>query len=96
MTDPGSLIFAAAFGAIVGSFLNVCIYRLPLRKSVVWPASACARCGRALTWFENIPLVSYLYLRGRCRTCGERISPRYPIVETITVKAMLPYSIEVT
>jgi leader peptidase (prepilin peptidase)/N-methyltransferase len=84
MSDPVSLVFAAAFGAIIGSFLNVCIYRLPLRKSVVWPASACARCGRTLAWFENIPVASYLSLRGRCRTCGERISPRYPIVETFT------------
>ena len=71
-------------GAVVGSFLNVCIYRLPRGASVVWPASACVRCGRALAWFENVPVASYLALRGRCRTCGEPISPRYPIVETIT------------
>ena len=75
---------AAAFGAIVGSFLNVCIYRLPLGKSIVWPASACPRCGRPLSWYENIPVVSYLALRGRCRTCREPISIRYPIVEALT------------
>jgi leader peptidase (prepilin peptidase)/N-methyltransferase len=84
MIDAFPLVVVAVFGAIVGSFLNVCIYRLPLGKSIVWPASACARCGRALAWFENIPIVSYFVLRGRCRTCGERISPRYPIVEAIT------------
>jgi leader peptidase (prepilin peptidase)/N-methyltransferase len=84
MTDLVSIVVAGVFGAIVGSFLNVCIYRLPLGKSVVWPASACARCGRPLAWFENIPVVSYVGLRGRCRTCGDRISLRYPTVETIT------------
>jgi leader peptidase (prepilin peptidase)/N-methyltransferase len=75
---------AAALGAIVGSFLNVCIYRLPRGRSIVWPASACARCGRELAWFENVPIVSYVVLRGRCRTCGEPISMRYPIVEATT------------
>jgi len=78
------LVFAAAFGGIVGSFLNVCIYRLPLGKSVVWPASGCPRCGRALAWYENIPVLSYLVLRGRCRTCHVWISLQYPIVEALT------------
>jgi leader peptidase (prepilin peptidase)/N-methyltransferase len=78
------LVAAGLFGAIVGSFLNVCIYRLPRGTSVVWPASACARCGRGLAWFENIPVVSYLALAGRCRTCREPISIRYPIVELLT------------
>ena len=84
MIDAVSIVVAGAFGAIVGSFLNVCIYRLPLGKSVVWPGSACARCGRPLAWFENVPVVSYVLLRGRCRTCGDRISLRYPTVEAIT------------
>jgi leader peptidase (prepilin peptidase)/N-methyltransferase len=75
---------AAILGAIVGSFLNVCIYRLPLGRSIVWPPSACASCDRPLAWFENVPIVSYLLLRGRCRTCGRPISIRYPIVEAIT------------
>jgi leader peptidase (prepilin peptidase)/N-methyltransferase len=75
---------AAAFGAIVGSFLNVCIYRLPRGASIVWPASACPHCGRGLEWYENIPVLSYLFLRGRCRTCRAPISPRYPIVEALT------------
>ena len=84
MTGWGPLVAAGLFGAIVGSFLNVCIYRLPRGASVVWPASACAQCGRALAWFENIPVFSYPALGGRCRTCRERISIRYPIVEALT------------
>jgi leader peptidase (prepilin peptidase)/N-methyltransferase len=79
-----ALVSAAMYGAVVGSFLNVCIYRLPLRKSIVRPRSACARCGRPLAWFENIPIASYIVLRGRCRTCGDRISLRYPTIEAIT------------
>jgi leader peptidase (prepilin peptidase) / N-methyltransferase len=78
------LIAAGAFGAIVGSFLNVCIYRLPRDQSIVWPASACPGCTRQLSWFENVPIVSYLALRGRCRTCAAPISPRYLIVEALT------------
>jgi leader peptidase (prepilin peptidase)/N-methyltransferase len=80
----GSLLLAGFVGAAVGSFLNVCIYRLPRDLSIVWPASACASCRRELSWFENIPILSYLVLRGRCRTCREPISIRYPIVEAIT------------
>jgi len=78
------LAFAAAFGAVVGSFLNVCIYRLPLGRSIVWPASACPQCHRALSWFENIPVASFLALRARCRTCRAPISWRYPFVEALT------------
>ena len=84
MTNPGSVIFVAVLGAMVGSFLNVCIYRLPIGKSIVWPASACAKCGRLLAWFENIPVVSWTLLRGRCRTCKKPISGRYPLVESLT------------
>ncbi len=79
-----SYLVAALFGLLIGSFLNVCIYRLPRDQSVVWPASRCTTCGRPLAWYENIPVVSYLALRGRCRTCGERISLQYPIVELLT------------
>jgi leader peptidase (prepilin peptidase)/N-methyltransferase len=75
---------AAAFGAIVGSFLNVCIYRLPRQESIVWPASACPHCRRLLSWYENVPVVSYLVLRARCRTCKGPISIRYPIIEALT------------
>ena len=80
----GQAIVLAALGLIVGSFLNVCIYRLPRRQSVNWPGSRCTSCSRALSWYENIPVVSWLALRGRCRTCGTRISAIYPIVELIT------------
>jgi len=79
----------AELGLIVGSFLNVCIYRLPKHLSVVWPGSRCATCDRPLAWFENIPVFSYAVLRGRCRTCGTRISIRYPIVEIITMIVFL-------
>ena len=84
MSGPFALTFAALFGAIIGSFLNVCIHRLPRDTSIVWPASACPTCGRALSWFENVPIVSYAVLGGRCRTCRTPISPRYPIVEALT------------
>jgi leader peptidase (prepilin peptidase) / N-methyltransferase len=75
---------AGILGAVVGSFLNVIIYRLPLGKSVVWPASMCAKCSRPLSWYENVPIVSFLALRARCRTCGAPISWQYPIVEAVT------------
>lgn len=77
-------ILLGALGLVVGSFLNVCIYRLPRKQSVNWPGSRCTSCSRALSWYENIPVVSWLALRGRCRTCGQRISVIYPIVELIT------------
>lgn len=75
--------FALA-GLVVGSFLNVCIYRLPRRESLLWPGSRCPACGRPLAWFENIPVAGWIALRGRCRTCGARISVQYPLVEVIT------------
>jgi leader peptidase (prepilin peptidase)/N-methyltransferase len=84
MTGSGPTIAAALFGALIGSFLNVCIHRLPRETSIVWPASACPSCGRHLAWFENLPILSYLVLRGRCRTCRKPISGRYPIVEGLT------------
>ena len=84
---PDAAAFApivAMFGLIVGSFLNVCIHRLPRRESIVFPPSRCARCGRKLEWYENIPVLSWVALRARCRTCGERISLMYPVVEAST------------
>jgi len=71
-------------GLIFGSFLNVCIHRLPRRESLNWPPSHCTACQRRLAWFENVPVVAWLALRGRCRTCGVAISPIYPIVELTT------------
>ena len=73
-----------ALGTVVGSFLNVCIYRLPRQQSVNWPGSRCTSCGRALSWYENVPVISWLVLRGRCRTCGKGISAMYPVVELLT------------
>jgi leader peptidase (prepilin peptidase) / N-methyltransferase len=84
MITTASIVVAGVFGAMIGSFLNVCIYRLPLRRSIVWPGSACGSCGHMLAWFENVPVVSYLILRGRCRACRAAISLRYPLVELLT------------
>lgn len=76
--------YAALVGACVGSFLNVCVYRLPEGESVVTPRSRCPGCGTPIGWRDNLPIVSWLLLRGRCRSCGERISPQYAIVELVT------------
>ncbi len=77
------------WGLCIGSFLNVCIHRLPLGGSIVHPASRCPGCGQALAWWDNIPVLSYLALRGRCRTCRLPISLRYPIVEALTAAVFL-------
>jgi leader peptidase (prepilin peptidase)/N-methyltransferase len=77
-------VFALALGACVGSFLNVCIYRLPAQKSIVWPPSHCTRCLHTIAWYDNIPVVSYLWLGGKCRRCGATFSARYMIVEAVT------------
>src|SRR5215470_388809 len=77
----GAVVFV--FGAIVGSFLNVCIVRLPKDESVVHPPSHCPKCGGAIHFYDNIPLVSYIILSGRCRSCREWISPRYFLVELL-------------
>jgi leader peptidase (prepilin peptidase) / N-methyltransferase len=80
--------FAAALalapGLAIGSFLNVVAARVPLHRSIVSPASACMACGHEIAWFDNVPLLSWLVLRGRCRSCGVGISARYPAVELVT------------
>jgi leader peptidase (prepilin peptidase) / N-methyltransferase len=81
MIDGYSLLIAAVCGALIGSFLNVCIYRLPRRESIVWPGSHCPSCGAAIAWYDNVPVLSYLWLLGRCRKCAAPISLRYPVVE---------------
>lgn len=74
-------IYAAVVGLCVGSFLNVCISRWPEGLSVISPRSRCPDCGASIEWYDNVPVFSYLFLRGRCRACGTRISPIYPVVE---------------
>ena len=76
-------IFAFLLGAVVGSFLNVCICRLPKEKSVVFPPSACPECGSRICWYDNIPIISFLLLRAKCRSCKTPISWRYPLVEAL-------------
>ncbi len=78
---------AALAGLLIGSFLNVCIHRLPRDLSVVRPRSFCPGCEKTISWYDNIPVLSYVLLRGRCRHCGARIPPRYPIVELATAAA---------
>ena len=78
-------VYAGIVGAAVGSFLNVCIARLPEGTSVVRPRSRCPRCAARIAWYDNVPLVSWLWLRGSCRHCGEGISPIYPLVEAAGV-----------
>ncbi len=86
LAHPNSLTYTlvALLGLIFGSFLNVCIHRLPLGLSVVRPGSACPVCGHSIRWFDNIPVFSWLLLRGRCRDCGTAISFRYAAVEVLT------------
>lgn len=74
---------ASLFGAVIGSFLNVCIYRLPARESLVRPGSRCPRCKTPIAWYDNVPILSYLWLRGRCRSCRAGIPWRYPLVEAL-------------
>ena len=75
------IIMTAVLGLVVGSFLNVLIYRLPLNKSIAFPASHCPKCEHKLKWYDNIPTLSYLILGGKCRYCKEPINPRYLVVE---------------
>ncbi len=78
------LIFAGLFGLSLGSFLNVCIYRIPEKKSIINPPSSCTACGNRIRFYDNIPLISYIILRGRCRQCGTNISIKYPLIELVT------------
>jgi leader peptidase (prepilin peptidase)/N-methyltransferase len=79
-----AITFAGVLGAIVGSFLNVVSYRLPRHESLISPASHCPKCGTPVKPYDNIPILSWLLLRGRCRSCAAPISPRYPLVEALT------------
>src|SRR3989338_6676558 len=77
------------FGSIIGSFLNVCIYRIPRNESIIFPGSRCPSCKKAIEWYDNIPFLSYIFLRARCRSCGSKISFRYFAVELISAVCFL-------
>jgi leader peptidase (prepilin peptidase)/N-methyltransferase len=87
--------FLGAFGAAIGSFVNVLAYRLPRRESLVKPRSRCPQCERQIAAYDNIPVISWLLLRGRCRHCGTAISVRYPIVEALTALLFVLVGLEV-
>jgi leader peptidase (prepilin peptidase)/N-methyltransferase len=95
--DPILLVAAGLLGLCLGSFLNVCIVRLPADLSLLTPPSTCPRCKQPIAWRDNIPVLSWLLLRGRCRRCGERISRQYPIIEAavgaLWVVALLSYGV---
>jgi leader peptidase (prepilin peptidase)/N-methyltransferase len=80
---PFLQLYIFVVGAVVGSFLNVCIHRIPASKSIVSPGSGCPRCGASIPWYYNIPVLSYIWLRGRCANCKEPISITYPFVELL-------------
>lgn len=84
LAPPINYIFAGVFGAIIGSFLNVVIHRLPHEESIVFPNSRCPSCEAVIAFYDNVPVLSYVLLGGRCRGCKQRISPRYPAVELLT------------
>jgi leader peptidase (prepilin peptidase)/N-methyltransferase len=89
MTSPLIEIAVLVFGLCIGSFLNVCIYRIPLNKSIVYPRSGCPHCGALIPWYDNIPLISYLLIKGRCRHCRGTVSFRYPFVELLSASIAL-------
>jgi leader peptidase (prepilin peptidase) / N-methyltransferase len=79
-----TVLIAAVTGLLIGSFLNVCIYRMPIEKSIIIPRSYCVKCGHTIPWYDNIPVLSFIMLSGRCRFCKKGISPRYMVVEVLT------------
>jgi len=89
MSDLSTSLVVGTFGALIGSFLNVCIYRLPRGESIVWPRSHCPGCSTAIAWYDNIPILSYLWLRGHCRACRIPIPLRYPLVEVANAAGYL-------
>lgn len=84
LPEPIIGIFVFLFGLLIGSFLNVCIIRIPARKSIVMPASACPKCGAPIRPYDNVPVLSWLWLGGKCRACKAKISGMYPLVELLT------------
>jgi leader peptidase (prepilin peptidase) / N-methyltransferase len=85
--EPFFLVWSAVVGAVIGSFLNVVIARVPAGESIVHPPSRCPRCGARIAWYDNVPIASWLLLRARCRSCRAPISPRYPVVEALGAAA---------
>lgn len=85
LAGPVGVTLAGVLGAMLGSFLNVCVHRLPRNESVITPRSRCPACGHGIAWYDNVPLLSWLLLRARCRHCGAPISVRYPLVELAVV-----------
>lgn len=77
------IVFVFLLGLVIGSFLNVCIYRIPRKESIVFPASHCTKCDHPLKWYDLVPVFSFLFLRGKCRYCKEKITPRYALVELL-------------
>jgi len=84
LTTPYLPLTIFLVGLCIGSFVNVCIWRIPRKKSIIYPFSQCPKCGNYLRWYENIPLLSYLFLKGQCRYCKEKISWQYPLVELLS------------
>ena len=89
MVESLPLVFAGGLGAIIGSFLNVMIVRLPAEESIVRPRSKCPRCQKQITWYDNIPVLSWLIIRGRCRYCKEPVSIQYPLIELLVAVVWL-------
>src|SRR5258708_7062084 len=83
------IAFVFLIGLNVGSFLNVAIARLPMEKSLIWPGSRCMACAQPIRWFDNLPILGYLFLRGKCRTCGAPFSVRYLLVELATALGLV-------
>src|SRR5512141_2868838 len=82
-------LIVGLLGALIGSFLNVCIYRLPRRESIVWPGSHCPACSKPIAWYDNVPILGYLMLAGRCRACSVSIPLHYPVVESLNTVGYL-------
>ena len=92
--SPAAIVVAAILGLVFGSFANVCIHRLPQRRSVVWPGSSCPSCNGPIVWHDNIPVVSWVLLGGRCRRCSATIPGQYPVVEAVGALLLVALSFQ--
>jgi len=92
--SSAAILVAAILGLVFGSFANVCIHRLPHRRSVIWPGSSCPSCGGPIVWHDNIPVVSWLLLAGRCRRCSAAIPAQYPLVEAAAALLLVALSLQ--